>query len=91
MSVLVIQSFSGQIVVLFSQCLPTGISDSTMEFLFFLLDIGRCSPLSRIHQECSVMIQRGRVRGGKGSHERGVVCVLMADSRCCMAETKRTL
>ena len=33
----------------------------------------------------SVMTQRGRVRGGE--EEGGDICIIIADSSCCMAET----
>ena len=39
----------------------------------------------------SVWTWRGGGGDGRKTWERGDVCILMADSRCCMAETNTTL
>ena len=39
----------------------------------------------------SVMIQRGRLGLGREAQEGGDICIPMADSRCCTAQTNTTL
>ena len=49
-----------------------------------LYNIG--SPVS-----CSVMTQEGDMARGREAEEGGDVCIIMAELRCCMAETNTKL
>ena len=49
--------------------------------------ISTCSPLQLLRYTCVSMGGGGWDGGSKG---RGYVCILMADLRCCMAETNTT-
>ena len=40
---------------------------------------------------CSVMTSRGGMRGGRVALEGGDICIHVADSRCCIAETNTAL